>query len=69
MKPHGTRAIIATQGHPEMAVNLNSYFYAATVGALLSKNSHLNHFTNFGVPPKFDQYDMPSLLCNLKLFL
>ena len=41
---------------------VTSYFYAATVGALLSKNSHLNHFTNFGVPPKFDQYDMPSLL-------
>ena len=56
---HSTRVIIATQGHPEMAVTLNSYFYAATVGELLSRNSHLNHFTNFGVPPKFAQCDMP----------
>ena len=42
-------------------------FYAATVGELLSRNSHLNH--KLGVPTKFAQCDINSSLCNLKLLI
>ena len=56
MKP---RVIIATQGHPEMAVNVITLLPSRAF-----EPHELFHKLRF-----LDQCDMPSLLCNLKLLI